>query len=90
MLLDDPEIQTRIAMENEAPLVASVLLEVLSTTPFLARAIRLYEQSGFQPTTEGPSDLFGTPLFTMVKTLGAPDQDKVYEEPPPVRDLAGG
>ena len=39
----------------------------LSTTPFLARAIRLYEKWGFQRTTEGPHDLFGTPLFTMEK-----------------------
>ena len=42
----------------------------LSTTPFLARAIRLYEKWGFQRTTEGPHDLFGTPLFTMEKFLG--------------------
>lgn len=42
---------------------------VLSTTPFLLRAIRLYEGAGFQRTDEGPHELFGTPLFTMVKTL---------------------
>jgi GNAT superfamily N-acetyltransferase len=41
----------------------------LSTTPFLARAIRLYEQFGFRRSPEGPHDLFGTPLFTMVKNL---------------------
>lgn len=41
----------------------------LSTTPFLDRAIRLYEHYGFQRSSEGPSDLFGTPLFTMEKTL---------------------
>ncbi len=41
----------------------------LSTTPFLARAIRLYEQWGFRRTTDGPHDLYGTPLFTMVKPL---------------------
>jgi N-acetylglutamate synthase-like GNAT family acetyltransferase len=41
----------------------------LSTTPFLDRAIRLYEKWGFQRTDEAPHDLFGTPLFTMVKTL---------------------
>jgi GNAT superfamily N-acetyltransferase len=40
----------------------------LSTTPFLDAAIRLYEKSGFRRTDEGPHDLFGTPLFTMVKT----------------------
>ena len=39
----------------------------LSTTPFLDRAIRLYEHFGFRRTSEGPYDLFGTPLFTMEK-----------------------
>jgi len=42
----------------------------LSTTPFLASAIRLYESSGFRRTDEGPHDLFGTPLFTMQKIVG--------------------
>jgi ribosomal protein S18 acetylase RimI-like enzyme len=42
---------------------------VLSTTPFLIRAIRLYEQAGFHRSGEGPHDLSGTPLFTMLKTL---------------------
>lgn len=41
----------------------------LSTTPFLNRAIRLYEAFGFERTNEGPHDLFGTPLFTMQKIL---------------------
>lgn len=41
----------------------------LSTTPFLSRAIRLYEAYGFTQSSEGPHDLFGTPLFTMEKTL---------------------
>jgi len=41
----------------------------LSTTPFLDRAIRLYEKFGFTRIPEGPHDLFGTPLFTMEKTL---------------------
>ena len=41
----------------------------LSTTPFLARAIRLYEHWGFTRDDKGIHDLFGTPLFTMVKTL---------------------
>ncbi|HKO42099.1 MAG TPA: GNAT family N-acetyltransferase [Pyrinomonadaceae bacterium] len=44
---------------------------VLSTTPFLHRAIRLYESAGFQRSDEGPDNLFGTPLFTMVKNLGS-------------------
>lgn len=41
----------------------------LSTTPFLLRAIRLYEQFGFTRTDDGPFDLFGTPLFTMMKNI---------------------
>ncbi len=42
----------------------------LSTTPFLHRAIRLYERAGFNRTDEEPHELFGTTLFTMAKTLG--------------------
>lgn len=42
---------------------------VLSTTPFLTRAIRLYERAGFSRSNEGAHELLGTPLFTMVKTL---------------------
>ncbi|MBO0781666.1 MAG: GNAT family N-acetyltransferase, partial [Ktedonobacteraceae bacterium] len=45
----------------------------LSTTPFLTRGIRLYERAGFQRTSEGPDNLFGTPLFTMVKPLAPHD-----------------
>ena len=41
----------------------------LSTTPFLLRAIRLYERFGFRRSAEGPQELFGTALFTMVKLL---------------------
>jgi len=41
----------------------------LSTTPFLLRAIALYEGAGFQRTAAEPHDLFGTPLFTMEKAL---------------------
>jgi len=41
----------------------------LSTTPFLSRAIRLYEHYGFRRSTKGPHDLFGTPLVTMEKFL---------------------
>jgi GNAT superfamily N-acetyltransferase len=47
---------------------------LLSTTPFLARAIRLYEQVGFQRTADGPHDLYGTALLTMVKPLAGDDQ----------------
>ena len=41
----------------------------LSTTPFLDRAIRLYEHFGFHRTSGGPEDLLGTPLFTMEKSI---------------------
>ena len=41
----------------------------LSTTPFLDRAIRLYEKVGFRRIAEGPHELLGTPLFTMDKFL---------------------
>ena len=41
----------------------------LSTTPFLARAIRLYERWGFVREDAGPHELFGTPLLTMAKAL---------------------
>jgi N-acetylglutamate synthase-like GNAT family acetyltransferase len=41
----------------------------LSTTPFLHRAIRLYEKCGFTRTDEAPYDLHGTPLFTMERIL---------------------
>ena len=42
----------------------------LSTTPFLSGAIRLYEESGFRRTEEGPHELGGTPLLTMEKNIG--------------------
>jgi GNAT superfamily N-acetyltransferase len=42
---------------------------ILSTTPFLTSAIRLYENYGFRRSAEGPHHLFGTPLFTMFKIL---------------------
>ena len=41
----------------------------LSTTPFLSRAIRLYERAGFRRSDDGPHELFGTPLFTLEKAL---------------------
>ena len=44
---------------------------VLSTTPFLDSAIRLYERAGFRRSAAGPRDLAGTPLFTMEKGLTA-------------------
>jgi N-acetylglutamate synthase-like GNAT family acetyltransferase len=42
---------------------------LLSTTPFLERAIRLYQSFGFERTDEGPHELHGTPLFAMEKLL---------------------
>jgi ribosomal protein S18 acetylase RimI-like enzyme len=42
---------------------------LLSTTPFLDDAIRLYQRFGFKRTGEGPHDLAGTPLFTMGKAV---------------------
>jgi GNAT superfamily N-acetyltransferase len=44
---------------------------LLTTTPFLDSAIRLYERLGFSRTASGETDLYGTPLFTMEKRLGA-------------------
>jgi putative acetyltransferase len=41
----------------------------LNTTPFLRRAIRLYEDFGFRATDRQPHDLYGTPLFSMEKIL---------------------
>jgi ribosomal protein S18 acetylase RimI-like enzyme len=49
----------------------------LSTTPFLAEAIRLYERHGFRRTAEGPRTLCGTPLFTMEKLLPGDARDGV-------------
>ncbi len=40
---------------------------LLSTTPFLLKAIALYERFGFRRVATGPTDLFGTPLFSMEK-----------------------
>ncbi len=47
----------------------------LSTIAFLVRAIALYEQCGFRASDEGPHELFGTPLFTMVKILHSGDEE---------------
>lgn len=41
----------------------------LSTTPFLDRAIALYQRLGFRRIDDGPHDLHGTPLVTMEKML---------------------
>jgi GNAT superfamily N-acetyltransferase len=55
-------------IEAFARIVGATAL-LLSTTPFLARAIRLYEQFGFEFSDAGPHDLYGTPLQTMIKPL---------------------
>lgn len=46
---------------------------LLSTTPFLGRAIALYERLGFNRLDDSPHDLYGTPLFTMEKRLDHKD-----------------
>jgi ribosomal protein S18 acetylase RimI-like enzyme len=55
----------------------------LKTTSFLERAIRLYERYGFQRIEEGPLALFGTPLFTMVKTLPSGGEQTTISSPHP-------
>jgi ribosomal protein S18 acetylase RimI-like enzyme len=47
----------------------------LSTTPFLDRAIRLYERYGFTRTDEPPHEMSGTPLFTMTKQVTRSDRE---------------
>lgn len=42
---------------------------ILTTTPFLTSAIRLYQVAGFTVSPESSSDLHGTPLLTMIKLL---------------------
>lgn len=42
---------------------------LLNTTPYLKKAIRLYENFGFQIINEPPYELFKTPLFNMKKSL---------------------
>ena len=60
LLLDQAE---RFALEQGCRRI------VLSTTPFLDAAIRLYEKSGFRPVQDGGHDLLGTPLFMMEKHI---------------------
>jgi putative acetyltransferase len=53
----------------------------LRTTPFLERAIRLYEHCGFRRSEEGPLTLFGTPLFTMMKSLPVGGEQTTISSP---------
>lgn len=65
------EIERFAALSNQSCLV-------LSTTPFLIPAIRLYQRHGFRRTDEGVQDLFGTPLFTMQKLLHVGQQNEGF------------
>jgi len=51
----------------------------LSTTPFLTEAIRLYERGGFRSVPSGPCEMFGTPLFTMVRAVSSRGQSSIGE-----------
>jgi ribosomal protein S18 acetylase RimI-like enzyme len=63
-------IGERLLIEVESLAIAGKFRRpFLSTTPFLDRAISLYERFGFQRNEEGPHELFGTRLFTMEKFL---------------------
>jgi GNAT superfamily N-acetyltransferase len=62
------QIGYHLLLEIESYAIARRIRRLtLSTTPFLDRAIRLYEKFGFLPV--GTDDLFGTPLITMEKEL---------------------
>ena len=61
--------QALMQQVEEYALAEGFRLMFLSTTPFLTGAIRLYERIGFQRSGEGPHELHGTPLVTMVKEL---------------------
>lgn len=60
-----------LAYVEELAISQGVRRLILSTTPFLGRAIRLYESFGFHRIDDGPHELNGTPLFTMEKLLPA-------------------
>lgn len=53
----------RFALENSCRRL------FLRTTPYLDKAIRLYEQFGFVRMASGEEDFFGTPSFVMEKKL---------------------
>lgn len=58
----------------------------LSTTPFLTGAIGLYERFGFQRSNEAPHELFGTPLFNMIKPLEPANQSSQGGTNIPIED----
>jgi GNAT superfamily N-acetyltransferase len=41
----------------------------ISASPFLTRALREYEQFGFRRSQDGPWEFYGTPVYTMTKSL---------------------
>jgi GNAT superfamily N-acetyltransferase len=61
---------------------------VLSTTPFLARAIRLYERMGYRRSGGGPHELFGTPLVTMEKQVTPAEPPRSSESSAPAQTPA--
>lgn len=64
------QIGSSLLLEIESYAVSTGIGRLtLSTTPFLDRAIRLYEKFGFKRI--GSDDLFGTSLITMGKELVA-------------------
>lgn len=59
---------------------------LLNTTPYLKKAISLYEKFGFKIINEPPYDLYKTPLFNMKKRFSNPsfwltlsDETKLFE-----------
>ena len=41
----------------------------IKASPFLTRALREYEQFGFQRSNEGPSEFHGTPVYHLTKSF---------------------
>ena len=61
----------------------------LATTPFLSRAIALYERYGFRRSSAGPGELFGTPLLTMELPLAPAPAAEAQKPPPHITGLRG-
>lgn len=64
-----------LAQVEELALKNSCQYLLLNTTPFLADAIRLYENFGFKQ--QGYDDLHGTPLIKMIKNLEPLTKNKI-------------